>query len=160
MVKASGLEILVISGMQDWSTVQTAACDLPDCPACAPKPPTIQWYKAPTRGVIAMEDMAEAGRYERALKHRPSAFVTQCHLLDCVGTMQIGINFASLVHRAAAALSNRGNKVVPQLSWRLTTEYTPGSILDLPKFKLYSNHQDPASEQPPNLRKKGPLWKE
>ncbi|KZT54292.1 hypothetical protein CALCODRAFT_17501 [Calocera cornea HHB12733] len=146
-----------ISGMQDWSTVQTAACDLPDCPACAPKAPTIQWYKGPTRGVIAMEDMVEAGRYEQALKHRPSAFITQCRLLDGVGTMRIGVNFASLVHRAAAALSDRGNKVVPQLSWRLTTEYMPGSILNLPKFRLSSNRHDSESAQPPNFRKKVPL---
>ncbi|KZO91677.1 hypothetical protein CALVIDRAFT_567992 [Calocera viscosa TUFC12733] len=152
--------VKVISGMEDWSTVQTAACDLPDCISCAPKAPTIQWYRGPTKGVIPMEDMGEAGRYEQALKHRPSPFLTQCRLADGVGTMRIGVNFASLVHRAAAALSNRGNQVVPQLTWRLTTEYTPGSLLNLPKFRLTSNRHDSEAVQPPNFRKKVSLRKE
>ncbi|EJT96648.1 hypothetical protein DACRYDRAFT_119990 [Dacryopinax primogenitus] len=152
--------VKTISNMQDWSVVQTAACDLPECISCAPKAPTIQWFKAPKKGVIAMEDMAEAGKYEQALKSRTSPFVTQLRLLDGVGTMRIGVNFASLIHRAAAALPDRGNKVVPELAWRLTTDYMQGSILDLPKFRLTSNRRDVEAAQPPNFKKKVPLRKE
>ncbi|KAI0070374.1 hypothetical protein K474DRAFT_1741469, partial [Panus rudis PR-1116 ss-1] len=51
----------------DW---QNAA--LPDtllnCERCAPRPPQIRWSLANEKKIVAVEDTAQAGAYERALK--------------------------------------------------------------------------------------------
>jgi SNF2 family DNA or RNA helicase len=105
---------------------------------------------------VAVEDALEAGRYEQALKHRPSPFVTQLKLdvVSAVGTVRLGINVPSLLHRALSRLpARRGSRGGdPILSWRMTTDYTPPARLLLPKFRLTSNRKDAPHDQPPNFR--------
>ena len=103
---------------------------------------------------MAIEDSAEAGEYERRLKRRPAPFVTQLKLDDeGTGTVRIGVNVASLTHRALARLPTAGRKGRPTLSWRLDTNFKPLVKLVLPKFTLLSNRPDPEHSQPPHFKK-------
>ena len=103
---------------------------------------------------MAIEDSAEAGEYERRLKRRPAPFVTQLKLDDSgTGTVRIGVNVASLTHRAFARLPTAGRNGRPTLSWRLDTNFKPLVKLVLPKFTLLSNRPDPEHRQPPHFKK-------
>ena len=63
------------------------------------------------------------------------------------GAVRIGVNIASLTHRALDRLP----KVT--LSWRLDTDFKPFVNLILPKFTLLSNRSDPEHQQPPHFEK-------
>ena len=122
-----------------------------NCERCAPTAPVIKWTKSAKGKIQPMEDFSQAGLYEQALKHRPKPFVTQLKLDQetNVGTVRVGINIASLVHRAYSRLP-RGTAST-KLSWRLTTEYTAPIKLSLPKFTITGNRLDPEHAQPPHF---------
>ena len=135
-----------------WQEVELPE-DHSNCERCAPVPPFLRWTKQGKK-VIGIEDSAEAGEYERRLKRRPAPFVTQLRLDDSgVGTVRIGVNIASLTHRALARLPTSGRKGKPTVSWRLDTNFRPLVKLILPKFTLLSNRPDPQHRQPPNFDK-------
>jgi hypothetical protein len=103
---------------------------------------------------VAIEDSAEAGKYECRLKCCPAPFVTQLKLDDNgIGTVHIGVNIASLTHHALAHLPTAGRKGQPSLSWHLDTNFKPLVKLILPKFTLLSNQLDPWHSQPPHFEK-------
>ncbi|KAI0272498.1 hypothetical protein BC834DRAFT_817628 [Gloeopeniophorella convolvens] len=145
--------IKVVDGsFSSWKEVELPD-DHSNCERCAPRAPSLRWIKQGKK-VIAIEDSAEAGEYERRLKHRPAPFVTQLKLDDSgVGTVRIGVNVASLVHRALSRLPTAGRKGRPALSWRLDTNFKPLVKLILPKFTLTSNRSDPEHTQPPHFAK-------
>ncbi|TCD71750.1 hypothetical protein EIP91_005516 [Steccherinum ochraceum] len=129
------------------------------CERCAPSAPALQWAKGKGRKrAMAFEDPAQAGAFERALKQRPAPFVTQLKLEDGVGTVRIGVNIASLMHRALSRLPTIGRTEKPTVAWRLHTDFTPAAKPSAPKFRLSSNREDDEHEQPPNF--KTPLRKE
>ncbi|KAL1747842.1 hypothetical protein HDZ31DRAFT_60876 [Schizophyllum fasciatum] len=141
---------------------QNVICENPTrCERCAPKTPTIHWVQARGKRMVAIEDAAEAGDYERRLKRRPNPFVIQwkrdassglCHL-------RIGVNLPSLLHRAQSNLPPTMLEASPlKLSSRLDTAYIPAMTNQLPKFTMKSNKQDPEHKQPPHF--KIPLRKE
>ena len=133
-----------------WQEVELPE-DHSNCERCAPLSPSIRWIKQGKK-VMAIEDSAEAGEYERRLKRRPAPFVTQLRLDNSgVGTVRIGVNIASLTHRAFARLPKAGRNGKPTLSWRLETNFKPLVNLILPKFTLLSNRPDPEHEQPPHF---------
>ena len=144
----------------DWqqvaSHVETTAQDR--CERCAPTPPTLAWIKNAKNKIVAIEDSVQAGEYERRLKGRPAPFVTQLKFdqADGIGTLRIGINIPSLLHRALSRLPNiEGNGRVqkaPTLSWRLNTEFAPAAQIHLPKFTLLSNKKDKEHAQPPHFK--------
>jgi len=135
-----------------WQEVELPG-DHSNCERCAPLSPSLRWIKQGKK-VAAVEDSAEAGEYERRLKHRPAPFVAQLKLDgDGVGTVRIGVNLASLTHRAFARLPTAGRKGEPTLSWRLDTNFKPLVKLILPKFTLLSNRPDPQHQQPPHFEK-------
>ncbi|HEY9715442.1 MAG TPA: hypothetical protein V6C72_18355, partial [Chroococcales cyanobacterium] len=136
-----------------WISVELAAGkNHANCERCAPAPPALKWVKTDKK-VVALEDSQQAGAYEQALKHRPSAFVTQLKVDEAgVGTVRIGINIASLVHRALSRLPSVNRPEKPLLSWRLTTEFTPMAKLPARRFELLSNRGDIEHEQPPHFR--------
>lgn len=123
------------------------------CGRCAPAAPHIRWMKVDKK-IRAIEDTLQAGAYERALKNRPTPFVTQLKLDDDsgVGTVRIGVNVPSLIHRAYSRLPTHARKETPQLAWRLDTDFSDPAKLDLPKFTLTSNRKDPQHGQPPNFK--------
>lgn len=139
---------------------QIAAEDIRDhanCEHCAPSQPHLRWTKTNKR-ILALEDPAEAGEYERRLKRRPAPFVTQLKLEPGdIGAVRIGVNFVSLMHRAMSRLSSTGRVDQVTLSWRLNTDFTPAAKLNLPKFTLASNREDAGHEQPPHFKSSKPL---
>ena len=102
---------------------------------------------------VAIEDARQAGVFERALKHRPTPFVTQL-LLDPEGFahVRIGCNIPSLTHRAISRLPTVGRTSPISTAYRITTNYIPPAKLNRPKFLLTSNRRDAPHEQPPKFR--------
>ncbi|KAI9440567.1 hypothetical protein H4582DRAFT_2110717 [Lactarius indigo] len=145
--------IKVVDGpFASWQEVELPE-DHTNCERCAPLAPSLRWIKQGKKAV-AIEDSAEAGEYERRLKRRPAPFVTQLKLDDKgTGTVRIGVNVASLTHRALARLPTAGRNDQPTLSWRLDTNFKPLVKLVLPKFTLLSNRPDPEHRQPPHFKK-------
>ena len=122
------------------------------CHRCAPVSPSIRWTKVKNR-ITAFEDSIEAGEYERSLKRRPAPFVTQLKLDDKgEAIVRIGVNIASLMHRALSRLPTEGRSEPAALSWRLNTDFTPAVNMSFPKFRLASNKQDSEHEQPPHFK--------
>ncbi|KAJ3007556.1 UNVERIFIED_CONTAM: hypothetical protein HDU68_003463, partial [Siphonaria sp. JEL0065] len=137
------------------------------CVQCAPNEPKILWIpntKGNSKSFMAIEDPSQAGIYENALKNRPNAFVCQLKLEEVgeksVGVFRVGLNFTSLIHRAAARLislpftldSSSGF----EFSWKLTCDpsYSSASrTMTFPKLELRSNRNDPQHAQPPNFKK-------
>ena len=144
----------------DWQQVEphveTTTHDR--CERCAPTPPTLVWVKNSKNKIVATEDPIQAGEYERRLKGRPTPFVTQLKFDQTkgIGTLRIGINIPSLLHRALSRLPDiEGNGRVqktPALSWRLNTEFSPAAQIHLPKFTLLSNKKDKEHKQPPHFK--------
>lgn len=135
----------------DWQ-----GAELPDahvnCERCAPTAPALLWTKVKKR-VVAIEDTAGAGEYERDLKRRPAPFVTQLKLEENgVGIVRIGVNVASLMHRAMSRLPSAGRKENVSVSWRLTTDFLPAAKIHMPKFKLSSNRHDSQHARPPSFK--------
>jgi hypothetical protein len=141
---------VVNTSFTEWHDVESAAhCG--DCERCAPKAPSVHWIKEGTK-VFAIEDSAQAGEYERRLKRRPAPFVTQLKLDAAgVGHLFMGVNFTSLMHRAAARLPTIGRTSELNLSWRLNTDFMPLGKLAPAKFAISSNRKDPEHTQPPHF---------
>ncbi|KAI0339611.1 hypothetical protein BDW22DRAFT_1335785 [Trametopsis cervina] len=124
-----------------------------DCDRCAPAPPGIKWARNDKKRIVAVEDTAQAGAYERALKRRPAPFVTQLKL-DKAGNghVRIGINISSLMHRALSRLPTAGRTEPASVAWRLNSNFSPAAALNLPKFAILSNRHDPSHTQPPSFK--------
>lgn len=140
---------VVNDSVSTWQNVNTKGdCR---CERCAPSAPSVRWIKDKGK-VLAVEDSAEAGEYERRLKRRPAPFVTQLMVdADETGRLRIGVNVSSLAHRALARLPSIGRSSPIALSWRLNTDFQPMARLTLPKFTLTSNRRDLEHPQPPNF---------
>ncbi|KAG9090322.1 hypothetical protein FS749_000648 [Ceratobasidium sp. UAMH 11750] len=140
--------------LSKWRALNTVdGADHQNCERCAPTPPAILWFKH-NRRFYAIEDKQQAGPYEQALKNRPSPFVTQLRYDEesKMGTFQIGVNIATLAHRALANLPTEGRTNPVQLSYRLTTNFVPPVKLNLPAFVLKSNRSDPQNAQPKQFK--------
>jgi hypothetical protein len=134
-----------------WQSVEMPG-ELSNCERCAPSAPTIAWSKS-NKKMIAIENSIEAGAYERSLKRRPSPFVTQLKLdKDGVGTVRVGLNIPSLLHRAMSRLPSVNRTEPITLSWRLDTDFVPAAKISLPKFVLEGNKKDIEHAQPPNFK--------
>lgn len=139
--------------LSKWNNLNLPS-DYSNCERCAPTAPSLKWVRKGNK-YVPREDPEQAAPYERALKNRPSPFVTQLKLErssngDKVGLLRIGLNIPTLVHRALSRLPYAEN-AIPMLSWRLTTDYIPVSKLVLPPFELTSNKRDAQFTQPPNF---------
>ncbi|KAF7370517.1 Helicase C-terminal domain-containing protein [Mycena sanguinolenta] len=140
-----------------WQTVELPD-EISNCERCSPSAPRLQWVSAGKK-MVALEDPVQAGEYERSLKKRPSPFVTQLKLDDNgVGTVRVGFNAPTLLHRALSRLPVAGRTERPILSWHLNTSFTPTASLSLTKFVILSNKRDKEHAQPPHF--KIPLRKE
>ncbi|KAF9266900.1 hypothetical protein L218DRAFT_1074749 [Marasmius fiardii PR-910] len=141
----------------EWQTVSIPGFRVA-CERCAPSAPQIRYVNAGKK-IVAVEDPAGAGEFERRLKKRPSAFVTQLKLEDDgTGMVRVGLNVTSLLHRAISRLPLGGGHGPLMLSWRINTNYTPAAALLHGKFVLKSNKHDKQHTQPPHF--KVPLRKE
>lgn len=113
----------------DWRSLEKIPEPLKRCFGCAPKIASIKWErsKKAKKKILPYEDSKEAALYETKLKARPTPFRIQ-HKIDvsdsqAQGLLQIGLNVASLAHRALARLPDLPQCEDRQLSWRLVTGY-------------------------------------
>lgn len=135
--------------LKEWRrlSIEEMACD-----SCAPVLPSIKWAQTGSSGnknrtFIVQEDPTEAAEYERRMKSRPRILdmtavtdeFNNCHL-------RVGLNVVSLAHKARSQLPLSQHP--PTLSWNVTTEYVPPSMLSLPPFRLLSNLEDEEYIQP------------
>ncbi|KII87340.1 hypothetical protein PLICRDRAFT_125381 [Plicaturopsis crispa FD-325 SS-3] len=145
------------ANFKDWQSVELPP-DQVNCQRCAPTPPEMKFAYHKGK-IVPIEDPVQAGEFERALKRRPTPFVTQLKLdAEGLGHVRIGINIPSLLHRALSRLPSTGRTEQALLSWRLNTDFSPMAKLNLGKFRLTSNKLDPEHKQPPDF--KIPLRKE
>ncbi|KAG6836770.1 hypothetical protein H0H93_003548 [Arthromyces matolae] len=134
-----------------WQEVVTPT-ELSNCERCAPTAPALEWIQAGKK-VVAVEDPIQAGEYERRLKSRPSPFLTQLKLEENnAGTVRIGINVPSLIHRALSRLPSTSRSEPPILSWRIDTNFTPLATIDHKSFTILSNKLDKEHDQPPSFK--------
>jgi hypothetical protein len=125
--------------------------DYTGCERCAPTAPSIEWVQRNGK-TLPIEDPGQAGEYERRLKKRPSPFITQWKLSEQnVGSVRVGINIPTLLHRALSRLPRAYRDTTATLSWRLHTNFVPAVSIDLPPFTLLSNKLDKEHSQPPNF---------
>lgn len=143
--------------LRSWQSIDASEDHL-NCERCAPAVPELRWVQNGKK-VVAVEDPVQAGEYERRLKRRPSPFVTQLKFSeDGMGSVRVGINIPSLLHRAVSRLPSKNRTGSVTLTWRLDTNFTPAANINLPKFRILSNKLDDEHTQPPNFRL--PLRKE
>ncbi|KAG6381702.1 hypothetical protein JVT61DRAFT_303 [Boletus reticuloceps] len=126
----------VDDNLHTWQTANMPE-DLHQCQRCAPTPPTIKWSKTGKK-TVAIEDPQEAGQYEARSEASSQSI--------------LGLNIASLLHRALSRLPSENRPERPLLSWRLDTEFAPAVKIQLPVFALKSNRADPEHNQPPNFK--------
>lgn len=144
-----------IDSLAEWMTVDLP-CNTIDCERCAPVTPSLRWVRKQDKKWHPIEDPVQAGSYEQRMKNRPSPFVTQLRLSEGIGSVRIGLNVASLLHRALSRLPSEGRDLSPQISWRLTADYDMAAVKfkpDDPAFTLRSNKLDVQNSQPPNFKK-------
>ncbi|KAI9724728.1 MAG: hypothetical protein M1812_000003 [Candelaria pacifica] len=104
--------------------------------------------------LVPFEDPQRAAPYERALKDRPSAFVTQARVdEDGVQLLKIGLNVSSLIHRALSNLDVTETCAGVTLAWRLRTDYVTSPQPSSPRFMLSGNKEDSPANQPPSFLK-------
>ncbi|KAF3919922.1 hypothetical protein AA313_de0201806 [Arthrobotrys entomopaga] len=136
--------------VEDWMKYDIQGLDM-NCATCAPPKPSISWRSARDK-FGAIEDPEESAVWERAMKARPTPWVTALKS-DDQNTLhlQVGLNLMSLVHRAADLLPQTAGLGELSINWRLVTEYVNPPRLVLPQFKISSNKQDPQASQPPGF---------
>lgn len=92
-------------------------CDVPSspgtCEKCAPILPAIRWARSKSKKKITpYEDHIQAARFERALKARCPIIVCKLTSRRSRGRIDIGVNWASLSHRAMGKLPHRPEDMV------------------------------------------------
>ncbi|KNZ75129.1 DNA repair protein RAD5 [Termitomyces sp. J132] len=133
-----------------WHEVATPT-KLSNCERCAPTAPALEWTQIGKK-VVAVEDPVQAGKYERRLKRRPSPFLTELKLDENnVGTVRIGINIPSLIHRALSRLPTINRSEPALLSWKINTNFSPLATIEHPPFTILSNKLDKEHSQPPSF---------
>ncbi|BGP05622.1 hypothetical protein JCM10049v2_001428 [Rhodotorula toruloides] len=155
--------------LQEWQSVATGSIPNHTCARCAPVMPSIQWIKllslrggkkeAWSPSVVAREDGQEAARYENALKDRPSPIIVHTRHVGSDFQLKIGLNAASLAHRALSQLPAASLKhfspAAPKVEWRLLTSVsTDLGNESSPVFELTSNRNNPEAANPENWNPK------
>jgi SNF2-related domain len=144
-----------IESLANWMTIELPA-EYVSCERCAPAQPAIKWRRRSDKKWHPIEDPVQAGSFEQRMKNRPAPFVTQLQLVDGIASVRIGLNVASLLHRALSRLPTEYRTFSPQLSWRLAADYDPAAVKFKPgdpAFTLRSNKLDAENTQPPNFKK-------
>lgn len=137
------------------------------CRACSPLKPPIMFQRVRRKGrleYIPVEDVAQAGVYERRLKQRPQPWVirfapTSDNSSNSL-TASIGCNPVSLCQRAVGhfplqsaarrcALTRKSRNQI-QYDWRIV-EHTERTDNNFGKLTFTSNKSDKSAKQPPNF---------
>lgn len=124
----------------EWRPLAAQAASL-RCERCAPSRPELRWALQDNNEIKAYEDMPSAAAYEQAIKARPQAVVLVATQVSDGLKVDLGVNIATLAHRARARLPSAASDV--EYVWRILhkTDRTPYVFK---KFKLVSNENDDA----------------
>ncbi|KAI4733939.1 hypothetical protein E4T50_15516 [Aureobasidium sp. EXF-12298] len=112
-----------------------------DCEGCSPLRPEIRWRilaKGNSREFSPYDDPETAREYEHAIKSRSEPFVIECHLQGNSVQLDIGLNTATLCHRAAGNLKLLTGSV-ESVSWKLDTSWVEEPSAKFPPFTLLNN---------------------
>ncbi|KAF2271565.1 uncharacterized protein EI97DRAFT_387612 [Westerdykella ornata] len=123
--------------LHTWNAYD-ATCPRIAC-TCAPQPPRTLWHVNEDGAAKAAEDRQAAAHFERALKTRPPVFSIKAASDSDGSRVEIGLNIATLVHRARNRLSSLNNC---RTAWRLVTNHVDPAWEPFNKFYLTSNSED------------------
>ncbi|KAM0792935.1 hypothetical protein ACM66B_002694 [Microbotryomycetes sp. NB124-2] len=152
---------------KDWQTISEQNLHA-GCETCCPPEPTIHWIKRTEQkpksvvtSIVAVEDGVQAAAFEKALKSRPSALLVHTRQADNSFNFRVGLNVATLAHKALGALpahDGKTNQAGPaRIEWRLRSatapELTLGRDNTKTEFTLPSNRADVQAPQPPHFVK-------
>jgi hypothetical protein len=118
------------STWQETVTTSLSACD------CAPSLPPLLWNVDADGNATAQEEPRAAAAFERVVKTRRPIFTIRPSVTSGETRIEVGLNIASLVHRARGRLSEN---TTGTLSWRLCTNHADIATGRFPKFTLQCN---------------------
>jgi site-specific DNA-cytosine methylase len=101
--------------------------------SCAPTTPSLVWNVDTDGSATAREEPKAAATFERALKVRRPVFTI--HHADAK-QLQIGVNIASLVHRAQGRLHTSSSS---KITWRLCTDHADLAPQPFRQFSIQCN---------------------
>lgn len=119
------------------------------CEICAPSPPVMKWKLDEKNTIVPFEDPQTAAPFEKQMKDRPAPILTQVLGTDEKIAIKLAINPQTLVHRAAAKISESGHS---SLEWRLVTDNSEPAKYEFDSFKLPNNNEDPEADKPPKFK--------
>ncbi|KAK4048042.1 hypothetical protein OIO90_005943 [Microbotryomycetes sp. JL221] len=133
-----------------------------DCDTCCPRKPTIQWVKRTEQkpksivtSIVAIEDGVQAAVFEKALKARPSPLLVHTRQIDDSFQFRVGLNVATLAHKAIGSLPVHQDDSNVTVTWRLklatSVELSLGRDNVKRTFTLPSNRADLQAPQPPHF---------
>ncbi|KAM3413686.1 hypothetical protein BST61_g10379 [Cercospora zeina] len=121
---------------EEWRPILTS---LRRCKGCAPSRPGLRWAIQKVKSkeeVFPYEDVPSAAAYEQAMKARPAPIaLTATSSGENSIEINLGINVATLAHRAGARLPDAATL---QFSWRLMTRANSAPFV-FKRFHLTSN---------------------
>lgn len=117
----------------DWQA--TADTIGNDC-ECAPHLPPLLWHVDGNGTATAHEEPKAAASFERAMKFRRPIFKITTSATARETRVQLGLNVASLIHRAQGRLP-KGTAC--QTAWRLCSDHAESHTGAFPKFTLQCN---------------------
>lgn len=119
---------------------------------CAPTYPRFLWSVDKAGKAMPHEDRKAAAIFERGVKTRCPIFHVQPMVSANQTRIQVGINLASLLHRAKGRLSRLVDSAQAfSHGWRLMTDHADGGYMRLHAFRLRSNAVDSPYLGPLNL---------
>ncbi|GAA5990551.1 hypothetical protein JCM10908_003126 [Rhodotorula pacifica] len=148
--------------LHEWQIVEADSAPKDNCHDCAPAPPVLDWIRAFVAkaktwdvSIAAREDGKQAAAYEHSLKNRPEPFIVHTRQIENEFQFKIGLNVASLAHRALAQLPTHRllSASAPKVEWRLNL--TANQALGRENshvFTLLSNRNNPEAENPKRFK--------
>lgn len=141
-----------------WHMLPATDLSADHCAICAPKPPSVVWKIVRSKNrqqIRPFEDIGEASNYERALKAAPEAVTAELSHDGSTGraSMKIDFNILSLVHKAIAALSESGGRIVKPyaVEWRAVIDYCHDHPVPFPHIQLRDCQGHEPASQPPSF---------
>ncbi|KAK5684340.1 hypothetical protein LTS10_004207 [Elasticomyces elasticus] len=121
-------------GLSDWILLPSAITEKA-CISCAPPRPQVRWkLESDKNQVKPFEDPRTAAVYERAIKSRAQPFIVMATTDGAQNHLDVGVNVATLAHRAASRLPHGGS--MAEVKWRLDTDNAASGRPRMPKLKL------------------------
>ncbi|ORY13595.1 hypothetical protein BCR34DRAFT_648635 [Clohesyomyces aquaticus] len=133
-----------LPAFSEWQSVTAGATSHDEC-TCAPSLPPLLWEVDTDGTATAHEEPKLAAAFERAQKTRPPIFIVESSGSSNTTRARLGLNIASLIHRAQGRLPT-STSAVCKTAWRLRTDHAITNTARFPKFTLQCNARDTTSK--------------